>query len=500
MPTYKELTNEEKKQILQLHNTYVESINETLENKRETAEVDGMEFTATNVEKDEHLSEKLNNQGTLAIYRTSQEMHKLWEKEQAIMTKLKDIRTPNLDDGIWLKHLFKTEDTPEALEYNRKLYEQYMNNPAKFFAVQMRRVLEFNPTEMIKLKDDPVALMEYYKEHREILDLAAEFHEYTKPENYDDLKTYLSPDLKKALNEGARDMLEAISYPARLAKVGNKLEFLALPKLDKDQAKALGNYRPQELKEIIRAYRNGLEDKKPCDLFTRAQYDQYTMGAGTLANYKITKYDDGQIKNLEKRNRNETLRIKTINDEFLNEYRTQWAKRFNTAMGYNDGDHLNMDKVVSDHKGGVFERFGNWFKGLFGGQSLTADQYKDFIQAFKDYHNPQSPNYMNDINLRTKGNAYLDYKREQYPNPQAMSGTSLKRFNFITRTIDLLNRGNEIAQGADQAIKEAMPIYKINLPQEIKKDLEDNIIDNNQLEIEVEKINDMDNEIIHNNN
>ena len=67
----------------------------------------------------------------------------------------------------------------------------------------------------------------------------------------------------------------------------------------------------------------------------------------------------------------------------------------------------------------------------------TSKQYKRFLQAFKDYNDPNSPHYLDKENLKKKGDAYLNRKTKNGQiRVEDLKGTSKARTQFVLSSLE----------------------------------------------------------------
>ena len=54
---------------------------------------------------------------------------------------------------------FKTSGSTEDNEYNEKLYKEYQKDPERIFYQRYKKVMEFNPQELINIGNDKQKLV-----------------------------------------------------------------------------------------------------------------------------------------------------------------------------------------------------------------------------------------------------------------------------------------------------------------------------------------------------
>ena len=144
----------------------------------------------------------------------------------------------------------------------------------------------------------------------------------------------------------------------------------------------------------------------------------------------------------------ETLGRQPFQTEEMNRaYQAHWQRVFNQKMG--STEPFDVEEIEARHQGGFYERYI---------ARSTSKQYQEFIEAFKEYHDPESSNYLNKENLTTKGDAYLQHKIDQgYTNLDDLKGTSLIRAKLVTATIEACKETTKEAVEQEWLEREAEP-------------------------------------------
>ena len=188
------LKEEEKKQIIEKHKALVDQFNNYLPDELKIK-------YATN------LADKLNDEKEVKYYKTLEKIKAHLTRQREIFDELKAKKPIDPDKNVLPRSIwygFKTENTPEAKEYNRKLYNEYLEKPEKVFYQRYKKVLEFDPQKLLDCLDDKQKLADFYLENQAIIEDAFVFAaSMGAPENK------LNPELKSAYS-GMVKMVETI--------------------------------------------------------------------------------------------------------------------------------------------------------------------------------------------------------------------------------------------------------------------------------------------------
>lgn len=435
---YEEFSKEEKDAIIRRHKELVERFNKTLPDNLKVAV-------------DPDLEEKLDDPQTIAIYRIAKEMEAKREKQKAIEAKLeakygKCNANPNPLSRAFFYEL-DPSGTPAAEEYNEKLYKDYIKDPNKVVFLRYGKALETDPTAIYNCNDDKLKLVEYYRDTYPLCEEGFVFSSVVgRPES-------ATPEMYKALRSIVKPM-ETIGYPVNLVRAACGLDYFACPSLTLEQSAMIQSLDLELMRECGEPLKRTLDEvivgqtvdspktffgkfvergiKLEQGMFAKLRPEQYDLDAdGKPINIKEAKYDevfnaapDANFR-IGKREGNDLFKVSSINKSFEAEYMKAWKKAF-LRRREEIAEDIDIARLEDQHKGGWWERF----------RGTTSVQYKEFLQAFKDYHDPQSPNYLNKENLKTKGNAYLERKRGQgYSDISRMKGTSKIRAQWVTDTI-----------------------------------------------------------------
>ena len=137
MPNENELTNEEKKMLIDKHHKIVDEFNTYLPDDNK-------------ISYDNNLINRLNDPKEVKYYKTLKELEQRIKDQKKIYENLTKKFGPIESKKNILARSFhyglKTENTKEANEYNEKIYKLYQENPEKVFYQRYKEVLEFDPS------------------------------------------------------------------------------------------------------------------------------------------------------------------------------------------------------------------------------------------------------------------------------------------------------------------------------------------------------------------
>ena len=450
---YKPLSKNEKEKIIARHKELVKELNTFLVDPNDPYEV---------VENEE-LGELLDSPEYIASYRIADEMKAMKEKQNHILSEYSSNRPlHNPNDFKWLVCAVKSEDTPYAKEYNKKLFSDYENNPELLKARLFKKAMTFDPKKIMECKDDKHKLLEFYKENHEIVDLSEVLASSTGAPYYEGQ----NKEFLKALEEMS-EPLSVLAYPAKLAVAATTDDFYAMPNVSNYHAGKIVINADEKNVEFPPFVRDTLEAKAGDDLsatpeayFKAISHQRpMTFDSDFLSTYEAVeqKGDNTEIADFSEMGKNpnvkiyekyevESLRVKFINKEYMGVYLTKWKENFNNKNNFKEG--TDIQEVVNKHKGNMFERAFN----------TTSKEYKAFEEALKDFHDPNSRNYLNTTLLRNRSNAYkTDNGRIDVSQ---LSGTAKKRMELVDNTLKALDSLDDIERETDKELLKGYPVEK----------------------------------------
>ena len=440
-PKYAPLTKEEKQRIMQRHKELVDRMNQTLP--------DGMKLKY-----DENLEKRLDDPKEVGLVRIAQEMEERKNQQRKIEADLESrfgkckIKT-NLSRAFFYE--LDTSGTPEANAYNERLYKDYIENPDKVIFLRYGKLLETDPTGIYNCDDDPLKLAEYYKD---TYPLCEEGFVFDSVVGSSDLAT---PDMRVALKGSLVKPMETIGYPVNMMRAAAHPDFLACPKMTMEQVLLIENTDREFMLECGEGFKRVLDEtlvQATVDtpktffgkfiergiplqqgMFAKLRAESYDLDAnGNPINIQEAKFDQvlsgpgnsNKEYRIAPRPDANLLHVSSMNKSFEKHYLDSWQKKFSQKQGRIN--EFNVQEIENAHKGGWWERHIPW---------LTSKQYKQFMQAFKDYNNPESEHYLDKAHLKAKGEAYMAHKaRQGKTSIERARGTDKIRMQLVTSTIE----------------------------------------------------------------
>ena len=184
--------------------------------------------------------------------------------------------------------------------------------------------------------------------------------------------------------------------------------------------------------------------------------------------------NDPESNEIFKRQEVTSFHARAINEEYERAFQKNWVKQLNYKNGV--AADTTIQQTLAKHKGGFMEK-------LFG---TTSKQYKEFEKALAEYNNPNSPNYLNEKNLRNKSNAYLVHKTPKNGeiDLDKLDATSRKRVQLVQNTVQNLDFNDSIEKETDRELERGYPVK--GKPFLAAQDVEE--IKDNNIIIEDEKV------------
>ena len=434
---YAPLTDEEKQTILARHKYFVDRMNNSLpEEMRLSYDAD--------------LPKKLDDPSFYAIYRIGQQMQQQKQQQEKIHAELEKAfgKSRHEPDPLSraIKFEFDTSGTPSAKEYNEKLYRDYLDDPYKVIKMRYGKAMNTDPTAIYKCNDDPLKLAEYYRDTYPLCEEAFIFKPVLETGDA------LTPEMKSAMKSMVQPM-ETISYPTNLVRAAESLDYLACPKLTAEQSALVQGMDLAFLREEGDRMKRILDEplvqatsSSPTTFFERFKQRGIPLEEGMFVKYRPVTYEvDPQGNHINQkeikyseffdsdpedkveivpREEKQVYGMKLMNKSFAAKYQQAYQAKFNQKRGFIG--EFSLAQIENRYKGNFMERYI---------LHSTSTQYTEFLEAFKDYHNPESPNYLNKENLATKGNAYIQHKVDQGYSIETLKGTSKDRVDFVMNAI-----------------------------------------------------------------
>ena len=498
-PKYEPFSKEEKAQIIARHRQIVDDLNKHLPEGQKLAY-------------NENLEKELDNPENIALYRIGQRIHEKQLKQKTILTNLEGKygkRTESNSMSRSLQYVFDTSGTKEAQEYNERIYRDYMQDPDKVAYQRCKKFLDYDPTEAFNTHDDKIKLAEYYEKTYPLCEEAFVFHSVVKNGNP-------TPAMEEAV-VSMKKPLEVLSYPANLVKSSYDIDSFAFPNINRDQVEYYFNHAHEDImknSEIVNAKLNGVieeaEMDKPSQYYEKLQEHNIPIESGTFLKNKPVEQieNNGQVTfeeisydklmgqnngqfSVKQRSEDETFQVRCMNKSFVKRYTGWWDKQFQETRG-EIGD-FNIEQIENKHKGGFFERY-IWHS--------TSNEYKEMIQAMKDFHNPNSKHFGDKAHLRGKAKGYIDHKMigQGYATLDQMKGTSKIRTQLALDIIETCDEKVDFEGIENEWYKENEVHLEENKEQFLKaKDVEEKPLvkeeaKEKQSEVQKEKENEIQNE------
>lgn len=430
MEEYEMLSQQEKDAIIARHHFIVDKLNETLGNVLHY--------------EDEAILRKLDDPKEVAVYRMFAENKRRQAERDRIFTNLVSKYGRGNPDSLpmnrTIKYCLRVGNDPESIAYNEKLYQEYITNPQNVVYREFKKVMTLNPQELYNLGNDKKNMGEFYMNNTEVCQNAFAFDSVMSNGDAQATKPF------RAGIGSMRKLVETLNEYGNVVKQGG-IDGLACPTLTPEQAAlAMSNemflnqqnedlnivlnlkLRPLDtphdyFKHFIDA---GMDIDNP-DFFAtyRALYTDPETGAHKEVSFDRVFVEHDPNVRIERRSPEEIFQIKCINSAFQAKYAAKFQSRIAAKLNERIFD---ANQIEEDRKGGWFER--NLLRS-------TSPEWKEFIQAFKEFNDPNHANYMRKDILRPKAQAYMDHKHAQgYDSLSDMKGTSLKRGTLCQSVID----------------------------------------------------------------
>ena len=435
-----ELTQQEKLQLLAQHRAYIDDFNSHFP--------DDMKIPYD----DESFMAKLDDPTEVMRYRRSVAREEKISEQTRIYERMESkYGTPPAGRHYLNRNIqfaFKTDGSDESNEYNENLYKNYVNNPEKLLYSKVQKIINSDPEPLYNAFDDKGALGDFYDNNQELCEDAFVYDSMLK----DDALDWVTPQLKDSISSMKKPIqMLGEAQKSAYATIGSS--YLTMPNLTVEQATILMGSGPQYVgkdakTEVRNTIMRALEKSESVEQ-AKDFYDELRNRGMRLNNTFFTSHvaeerqPDGTYKpvtfsevmlrpndpnlNIRKRTKDEIWHIKNISKEYEREYLGVWQKKFGEISG--NERPFDFAAIKDANKGNVFERM------LF----RTSRQYTEFINAFDNYNNPQSKDYLNREKLREKAEAYQTRKIGQGKTLEQMDATSRGRMNLTTNVIATLD-------------------------------------------------------------
>ena len=436
---YQPLTDEEKEEARQKFEYYMQKFNAYFEkNNLPLLNYD---------EEKQKFEERLNSEEMVARYRIGKEIEK---KEAAFKDASRKARegipSPKNDFlARSFKFLYKIDGTPESEKYNKDLYQSYVNNHDEFVHNRIKNLMHYDITKLIELNDDPVKLMEFYSENMGLCLEANEFGDCFSTEGFN------APKELREAKESMKGMIQKINYCSQLVKGTNGIEFFAMPNISKDAAESIrlngravfGKDKQSKTFESLIGIKSGKNDNT---LSIKAYFDKLAEKGMKVDKHIFLKYKVVEINpetkeekeatmeeflsgkpnvTFKERTKEEVTKINEISVAF----RGRYSNEFQNRMAEKIGNAYNLENIENNMKG-------NFFARIF---RRPSNEFKEYMQALKDYTDPKKDGYLDKENLTKKAQAYMAHINKGGKKLENMNGTRQRRANLVINTIGVVS-------------------------------------------------------------
>ena len=483
---YKPFSKEEKEYILKRHKELVDNMNKYLPQEQQLFY-------------DKDLEAKLDDQKVVGQYRIAQEIKEVQQKQAQIQKDLQARFGKSQHDPDPLSrtivYAFDPKDTPEAKQYNERLYKDYLNDPDKVVYLRYKKVLDFNPKQIYDLKDDKLKLAEFYRDNYPLCDEAFAFTSVVNRSN-------LTPALKDSLKSISAP-LETVGFPQLTMHSANSLDFFACPDLNLQQADIIMNNDHElldtatpELFNTLNYHVQKTTMESPTSYFGKFVENKQKFEDGYFIKnrpekveivngepvIKEAKYDQvfnqepGQFR-ISQRSADDVFEMTCMTKSFQREYLYNFQNQINNQL--NRTSNFDIDRILKERQGGFWER---------RIKHSTSQEYKDFEKAFRDYNDPNSPDYCRKEKLKNATDAYLNHKGVQDENDLSrLSGTSLIRSELALAVRGALNDQEALAGMVEEQWLDEYQVEVSRQPFLKAEEVEDNGVNVKEMHDDMEK-------------
>ena len=459
-------TKEEIKTIVERHKFLVEDMNKYLP-----------EGQKLSIDKD--LEKKLQDPKLARMYRLGTEIKESTIKQKEIYEGLrKKYGEEKKIDGFYIFDSFRTGNSEEDKIYNEQLFRNYKDNPEKYAFEQFNKVVNTSGKELYDLGNDPIKQAEYYLNNRQKCNAANSLKTAISSEKNQNLFT----DTYKKYAKSIGSVAKLIYQPKEACKKYDSIDKLAFPQLNEKQAKALDDvsygFKINENEDIHRGIKNAQYHWDDAEVSPKETMDKLKEKTGVdlsnnekLVSDTIFYNDKGEVMDVNEMfnkyldnekfghsaiitDPNEKGNISFITNNFKNAYMNNWRASFNKKMGAN-GNKIDVKGIEEKNKGSFLNR-------LFRRESK---EYKAMMNAFKEYNDPKSKNYLNKENLDTKTQAYVNHKNAK---GQELTGQDKIRMDFAKNILDTSKESDKIFhQTENQFVVKENKRVTFLLPEEV---------------------------------
>ena len=393
----------------------------------------------------------------VGAYRAANEVKIKRETQDRILTEMKEKYRgfANNDDSSIISSSFKVEDTEEARQYNENLYRAYLNNPDQFIFAKIDGILQIRADAVNGLNDNFFDNAIFYRNNFEAIEDAE------KIANIIETNPNITKELKETL-PSLKTFLDVLTYPKKIATKYESLDKIVFPFISEVKARKLidnGFLEDVENKQITDRVKVAAEppaeqpseyfkkvERNGADLHSKKEFLARVIAVKTQNNKEkivdidkfATKKEQGvHISTLDEF---DSLKARLVTNAARDTYSFIWQDEFQRIR--KDNLPFSIDRIQDEHKGGFFERI----------RKTTSPQYKNMIQALREFNDPNSPNYLNYNHLKSKAQEYIVHKESQgYGRNKQYRGTSLARKNLADAILRIKDSHDKILNETRQS-------------------------------------------------
>ena len=403
-------TKEEINQIVTAHKDIVDRLNKYLP--------EGQKLTV-----DPDLEKKLHDPKLARMYHLGKEIKERADKQREINDQMRSKYGSVKNVEFSITGSYRIGGTKEDQEYNEGLYKAFKENPQKFIYKQYKNVLNTSGKELYELGNDPIKLAEYnLKNYEKSFYAAAIAGDVNKAGNKN-----VFTDEFKANAKSVGSLAYNITQTKYAVKDFDTINKIAFPSLTEQQIEKITNtsfsYENRDLEDVsnlITAQKYGWKEATPKENFDKikevtgvdlSQKENFATSVvfydkqGNVMNTsEIIKPKNEQIfgKAQEVTDPVQKRDFRGITNNFKQAYMNNWREAFNEKMGLK-GNKIDINALEEKNNGSFLQRM---FR-------RPSKEYKAMMEAFKEYNNPESKNYMNKEHLNSATQAYVDHKNEK---------------------------------------------------------------------------------------
>jgi len=259
-----------------------------------------------------------------------------------------------------------------------------------------------------------------------------------------------APKELREAKESMKGMIQKINYCSQYVKGTNGIEFFAMPNISKESAESIRLHgrevfgKDKQSKTFnslifklsgkeegtltIKEYFNKLQEKgMKVDKNIFLKYKVVETNPETKEEKEVSMEDflNGKPNvTFKERTKEEVTKINEISVAF----RGRYSNEFQNRMADKIGNAYNLENIESNMKG-------NFFARIF---RRPSNEFKEYMQALKDYTNPKKDGYLDKENLTKKAQAYLNHIYKGGKSLENMNGTRQRRANLVINTMSVV--------------------------------------------------------------